>query len=116
MTRCRVHKTLLGPGYLNCDPKITGDAGVLGGCAHEVQGLRRVAEEWPEGPPARFAFDLFPPALDRLETSLMAAMELIPALGEVGFKSIVNGPTIWTGDSLARCGRARARLLQLAHL
>ena len=46
-----MHKTLLGPGYLNCDPQMTGDAGVLGGCAHEVQGLRRVAEEWPEGPP-----------------------------------------------------------------
>ncbi len=34
-------------------------------------------------------------------------MEVIPALGEVGIKSIVNGPTIWTGDSLARCGRTR---------
>jgi len=34
-------------------------------------------------------------------------MELVPSLGEVGFKSVVNGPTIWTGDSLARCGRTR---------
>ena len=34
-------------------------------------------------------------------------MELVPALGEVGLKTIVNGPTIWTGDSLARCGRTR---------
>ena len=32
----------------------------------------------------------------------MAAMELIPSLGEVGITSCVNGPTIWTGDSLAR--------------
>ena len=63
--------------------------------------------EWPEGPPANFAFDLFPPALDRLESCLLQAMELVPALGEVGFKSVVNGPTIWTGDSLARCGRTR---------
>ena len=35
----------------------------------------------------------------------MAAMELIPSLGEVGITSCVNGPTIWTGDSLARVGR-----------
>ena len=26
-----------------------------------------VRSEWGEGPPANFAFDLFPPALDRLE-------------------------------------------------
>jgi hypothetical protein len=53
------------------------------------------------------AFDLFPPNLDRIESCLLAAMELVPALGEVGLRSIVNGPTIWTGDSLARCGRTR---------
>ena len=61
----------------------------------------------PRRPPSRFAFDLFPPALDRLEGCLLSAMEVVPALGEVGFKSIVNGPTIWTGDSLARVGRTR---------
>ena len=61
--------------------------------------------EWPEGPPSNFAFDLFPPALERIESCLLSAMELIPALETVGFRSIVNGPTIWTGDSLARCGR-----------
>ena len=31
-------------------------------------------------------------------------MELVPALGEVGFINVTNGPTIWTGDSLPRCG------------
>ena len=67
----------------------------------------KVKTEWQDGPPARFAFDLFPPALDRLEGCLLSAMEVVPALGEVGFKSVVNGPTIWTGDSLARCGRTR---------
>lgn len=66
-----------------------------------------VRNEWPEGPPGNFAFDLFPPALDRIEDCLMHAMEVIPALGTVGLKSVVNGPTIWTGDSLARCGRTR---------
>ena len=66
-----------------------------------------VRPEWQEGPPSHFAFDLFPPALERIEDCLAHAMELIPALGEVGIKSVVNGPTIWTGDSLARCGRTR---------
>ena len=66
-----------------------------------------VRSEWAEGPPANFAFDLFPPALDRIEDCLVHAMGVIPALGEVGIKSVVNGPTIWTGDSLARCGRTR---------
>ena len=66
-----------------------------------------VRSEWSEGPPANFAFDLFPPALDRIEDCLMHAMGVIPVLGEVGIKSVVNGPTIWTGDSLARCGRTR---------
>jgi len=67
----------------------------------------KVRTEWAEGPPSHLAFDLFPPALDRLEGCLLSAMSVVPALGEVGFKSIVNGPTIWTGDSLARCGRTR---------
>jgi len=70
------------------------------------EGLK-VHDEWPEGPPSKFAFDLFPPALERIEDCLAHAMEVVPALGEVGIKSIVNGPTIWTGDSLARCGRTR---------
>ena len=63
--------------------------------------------EWAEGPPANFAFDLFPPAMERIEDCLAHAMEVVPALGTVGIKTVVNGPTIWTGDSLARCGRTR---------
>ena len=69
--------------------------------------MTTVRTDWPEGPPARFAFDLFPPQLDRLEGCLVSAMKVLPALAEVGFQSVVNGPTIWTGDSLARCGRTR---------
>lgn len=64
-----------------------------------------VRREWKAGPPGEWAWDLFPENLDRLEESIFSAMELIPALQHVGFKSVVNGPTIWTGDSLPRCGR-----------
>jgi len=35
----------------------------------------------------------------------MQGIDLVPALGNVGFKSVVNGPTIWTGDGLPRVGR-----------
>lgn len=61
--------------------------------------------EWTAGPPESWAWDLFPPDMERIEGCLLSAMELVPALGTVGFKSVINGPTIWTGDSLARCGR-----------
>ena len=49
--------------------------------------------------------ELFPDDLDRITPNIAAAIDLIPALGEVGFKTVVNGPTIWTGDALPRCGR-----------
>ena len=61
--------------------------------------------KWVTGPPSDWGHELFPDRLDRIEENLMAAMELIPSLGEVGITSCVNGPTIWTGDSLARVGR-----------
>jgi hypothetical protein len=51
--------------------------------------------------------ELFPDALDRISDNIMSGITLVPALGNVGFKSIVNGPTIWTGDSLARVGRTK---------
>ena len=61
--------------------------------------------KWVTGPPSDWGHELFPDRMDRIEENLMAAMELIPSLGEVGITSCVNGPTIWTGDSLARVGR-----------
>ena len=42
---------------------------------------------------------------NRITPNIEAAIDLVPSLGEVGFKTIVNGPTIWTGDALPRCGR-----------
>lgn len=65
-----------------------------------------VRRDMPFGPPSTFEMELFPDNLERIEDNLMLGMELIPCLGEVGFKTIVNGPTIWTGDSTARCGES----------
>jgi dimethylglycine dehydrogenase len=65
-----------------------------------------VRTDMPRGPPASFSMELFPDKLERIEENLMKGMELVPCLGDVGFKSVVNGPTIWTGDSMPRCGRS----------
>ena len=97
--RVPVLRDLLGSSYIRQER----DGLLVGPYEPELAAKR----EWPEGPPSGWDFQLFPPQLDRIESCLLQAMELIPALGEVGFKSIVNGPTIWTGDSLARCGRTR---------
>eukprot|EP00515_Schizochytrium_aggregatum_P017301 CAMPEP_0202098848 /NCGR_PEP_ID=MMETSP0965-20130614/2104_1 /ASSEMBLY_ACC=CAM_ASM_000507 /TAXON_ID=4773 /ORGANISM="Schizochytrium aggregatum, Strain ATCC28209" /LENGTH=869 /DNA_ID=CAMNT_0048667351 /DNA_START=74 /DNA_END=2683 /DNA_ORIENTATION=+ len=64
-----------------------------------------VRTDMPRGPPSDFVMELFPDSLDRIEDNLLQGIELVPCLGEVGFKTVVNGPTIWTGDSLARVGR-----------
>ncbi|GBG33309.1 Dimethylglycine dehydrogenase, mitochondrial [Hondaea fermentalgiana] len=66
-----------------------------------------VRTDMPRGPPSDFIMELFPDELSRIEENLMLGMELVPCLGEVGFKTVVNGPTIWTGDSLARVGRTQ---------
>lgn len=66
-----------------------------------------VRTDLPRGPPSDFIMELYPDMLDRIEENLMLGMELVPCLGEVGFKTVVNGPTIWTGDSLARAGKTQ---------
>lgn len=97
--RVPVLRDMRGSSYIRQE----GEALLIGPYEPEV-ALKR---EWPAGPPAEWAWDLFPPALERIEGCLLSAMALVPALEHVGFKAVVNGPTIWTGDSLARCGRTR---------
>jgi dimethylglycine dehydrogenase len=48
--------------------------------------------------------ELFPDDIERITDNLVKAIELVPIIGEVGIKKIINGPTIWTGDSLPRVG------------
>jgi len=66
-----------------------------------------IHQDWPLGPPDTWGMELFPDDLARISPNLLAAIDVIPALGTVGFRAIVNGPTIWTGDSLPRVGRTR---------
>lgn len=56
-------------------------------------------------PPSSWGeMDLFPDNLERISDNLVHAMELIPCIGEVGIKTVINGPTIWAPDSLPRIG------------
>eukprot|EP00040_Diaphanoeca_grandis_P013087 m.66162 g.66162 ORF g.66162 m.66162 type:complete len:824 (+) comp23656_c0_seq1:236-2707(+) len=58
-----------------------------------------------DSPPQDFLFELFPPALERLEDNLEQAFSVVPALSEAGIMNVTNGPTIWTGDGSPRVGR-----------
>ena len=97
--RVPVLRDLRGSSYLRQERQ-----GLLIGPYEDAPVVKSAWRE-QDGPPDGWAWDLFQPDLDRLESCLLAGMELVPALGDVGFASVINGPTIWTGDSLPRCGR-----------
>jgi len=68
-----------------------------------------VRTEWGEGPPRNFAFDLFPPALDRIEGCLAHAMGVIPALQEWA-----SGPSS-TARRSGRATRSRGAAARRCH-
>lgn len=93
-------RDLAGSAYLRQEQD-----GILVGPYEELP-ISAVHREWGrQGPPMTWAWDLFPDKVDRLEGVMEHAMTTVPALQEVGFASVVNGPTIWAPDSLPRCGR-----------
>ncbi len=51
-----------------------------------------------DGIPPEFGQEMLVPSLDRLEESLIRAMNRMPALGEAGFKTVNNGPLCFTPD------------------
>ena len=48
--------------------------------------------------PLSFGTDLFEDDLERLDDNLAHCMDLIPQFGQVGIKSVVNGPVSWSPD------------------
>ena len=65
------------------------------------------AQVWSvDGVPPEFGADLMPPDLDRVEHIIEAAMARIPALGEGGVKSVINGPITFTPDANPLIGPA----------
>ncbi|MBL42199.1 MAG: dimethylglycine dehydrogenase [Rhodospirillaceae bacterium] len=59
-----------------------------------------------DGPPENFENDLFPGDLDRLEVHIEAAINRVPAFGEVGVKQVINGPIAYTPDGSPLIGPA----------
>lgn len=59
-----------------------------------------------DGPAANSEYELFPDALERLEPYIMAAMERVPAFGEVGIKKVYNGAIAYTPDGSPIVGPA----------
>ncbi len=67
----------------------------------------KAAQPWSiDGVPPEFGADLMPPDLDRVEHIIEAAMARIPALGNGGIKSVVNGPITFTPDANPLIGPA----------
>lgn len=67
----------------------------------------KAAQPWSiDGVPPEFGADLMPPDLDRVEHIIEAAMARIPALGNGGIKSVVNGPITFTPDANPLVGPA----------
>ncbi|KAG1700434.1 Dimethylglycine dehydrogenase, mitochondrial [Nymphon striatum] len=65
------------------------------------------AQVWSvDGVPPEFGADLMPPDLDRVEHIIEAAMARVPALGDGGVKSVVNGPITFTPDANPLIGPA----------
>ena len=59
-----------------------------------------------DGPAANSEYELFPDALERLEPYILAAMERVPAFGEVGIKQVYNGAIAYTPDGSPIVGPA----------
>ncbi|MGC6484698.1 MAG: GcvT family protein, partial [Candidatus Puniceispirillales bacterium] len=65
------------------------------------------AKTWSiDGVPPEFGADLMPPDLDAVEDIITMAMERIPALGDGGIKSVINGPITFTPDANPLIGPA----------
>ena len=59
-----------------------------------------------DGPDANSEYELFPNALERLEPYIVAAMNRVPAFGEVGIKKVYNGAIAYTPDGSPIIGPA----------
>jgi len=57
-----------------------------------------------DGIPTDFKEELLPPNTERLMPHLEKLMQRVPAFGEVGIKTINNGPMCWTPDGLPMLG------------
>ncbi len=70
-----------------------------------VGPFERNPKTWAlDGVPEDFHARLLPPDLDQIESCLVAAAGRIPVFGEVGLKSVINGPDGYTPDGKCLMG------------
>ncbi len=70
---------------------------------YEMQATAR----WKDGRiPDKFAYELYPDDLDRLEWYIEKACERMPLLGSVGVQRVINGPIPYTPDGSPYIGPA----------
>ena len=67
----------------------------------------KAVAHWADGVPPDFAYQLFPDALDRLETYVEQAIERVPLLGKAGVSKVINGPIPYSPDGNPYIGPAR---------
>jgi dimethylglycine dehydrogenase len=61
---------------------------------------------WADGVPAEFAYQLFPDAIDRLESYIEQAIGRVPILGKAGMQKVINGPIPYSPDGNPYVGPA----------
>lgn len=66
----------------------------------------KATPHWLEGIPERFAFQLFPDDLERLEPHIALACARVPILGSIGVRKVINGPIPYTPDGNPLIGPA----------
>eukprot|EP00913_Durusdinium_trenchii_P027742 g26015.t1 len=64
-----------------------------------AEAMQLAPEDWRQtGMPNEYANFLFEGDVERLMPHLERAMEVLPQVGEVGMKTVLNGPTMWPAD------------------
>jgi len=66
----------------------------------------KATPHWLESIPERFAFQLFPDDLERLEPHIALACARVPILGSIGVRKVINGPIPYTPDGNPLIGPA----------
>lgn len=88
-----VLRDLEGSYYLRDE----GD-GILVGPYEDESVMQLVPPEWKGTMPPELTYHLFEGDIERIMYSMEAAFNLVPAIEEIGIKTVLNGPTCWPAD------------------
>jgi len=88
-----VLRDLVGSYYLRDE----GD-GILVGPYEDESAVQLVPPEWKGTMPPELTYHLFEGDIERIMYCMEHAFDLVPALQEIGIKTVLNGPTCWPAD------------------